>query len=132
MDKLMMKVLLDTHILLWLLQEPQQLSPSTLSLLEDRNVEVYYSVATLWELAVKASIGKIEIDFEVLLEALKQNSILPLAINIPHILLMKDLPLHHKDPFDRIIVAQAMVEGFQLFTRDAVLKQYAPRVVKLI
>lgn len=127
-----MKVLLDTHILIWLCSEPEQLALETLSILQDTRTQLYYSLASLWELSIKASIGRIDLNFDLFLKALKSNEIHALSIEASHILKTKDLPIYHKDPFDRLLVAQAITEKLYFFTRDQHLKQYSEKLVKLI
>ena len=127
-----MQILLDTHIIIWLVENPKQLSQKVLDILTDKKTKIYYSLASIWELAIKAGIGRIEIDLSILLDTLKQNDIKPLQILETHIIKVKDLPAVHKDPFDRILIAQAISENLQLFTRDTILQGYSKKLVNLV
>ena len=127
-----MQILLDTHILIWLVENPAQLSQKTLDILMDVKNKVYYSLVSIWEIAIKSSIGRIEIDLSLLIDTLEQNEINPLPINTPHILKVKDLPMLHKDPFDRILIAQSICENLTFFTRDKILHGYSSKLIRLV
>ncbi len=127
-----MQILLDTHILIWLVENPAHLSQKTLDVLMDIKNKVYYSLGSIWEIAIKSSIGRIDIDIYLLVETLEQNDIKPLPINIPHILKVKDLPMLHKDPFDRILIAQSICENLTFFTRDEILHGYSNKLIRLV
>ncbi|MGX2975351.1 type II toxin-antitoxin system VapC family toxin [Ursidibacter arcticus] len=122
-----MKVLLDTHILLWLaFDNKSKLSPQSIDLLEDFNNELYFSLASLWEIAIKSSLGKP--DFEVNVEQLEKGLLSvgckSLSIQLPHIVKSAQLPMIHKDPFDRLLLAQAEYEGIYFLTADSLIVQY--------
>lgn len=127
-----MKILLDTHIIIWLVKTPEQLSQSTLDTLANNNNDLYYSLASIWELAIKSSIGRIQLDISILLKMLQQNNIESLPIKENHIIKVKELPMLHKDPFDRLLIAQAICENLQLFTRNKLLQEYSKKLVKLV
>ena len=127
-----MSILLDTHIIIWLVCEPEKLSQITLNALEDKTNKVYYSMASIWEISIKSSIGRISLNLNELIENLQDNDIQPLDIKHGHILKLQSLLMLHKDPFDRILVAQAMTENWKLFTRDDLLLQYSKKHVKLV
>lgn len=112
-----MKLLLDTHILLWWLADAPSLSKKAAQIIADRANLVFVSAATAWEFSIKKALGKLEgpDDFE---DALLANSFQALPITIPHALLAGKLPPHHDDPFDRLLVAQSKIEGLTLVTRD--------------
>ncbi len=122
-----MKPLLDTHTLLWFIAGSSQLSRTARTLIEDGANEKYVSIASLWEIAVKISIGKMSLTapFEVLFpHQLESNGFELLPVNINHTSVITSLPLHHRDPFDRILVAQAITEKMDLVSADKVFDNY--------
>ena len=128
-----MKLLLDTHLLLWAAGSPDQLSAVARPLLEDPSNELLFSAASLWELAIKRSLGRsdFQVDARVLRRGLLDNGYQELAITAEHAVSIDSLPPIHKDPFDRILVAQAIVEGITLLTADAWVAKY-PGPVRLV
>lgn len=121
-----MKLLLDTHVLLWAAGAPEQLPTEARKLLEDPRNELFFSAASLWEVAIKRSLGRpdFQVDARVLRRGLLDNGYGELAITSEHTVFIDNLPPIHKDPFDRILVAQASVEGIVLLTVDALVAQY--------
>lgn len=121
-----MKLLLDTHLLLWAAGSPEQLPTAARLLLEDPHNELLFSAASLWEIVIKHGLGRpdFQVDARVLRRGLLDNGYQELAITSEHTVSLAGLPPIHKDPFDRILVAQAMVEGIFLLTADPVLAQY--------
>ena len=121
-----MKLLLDTHVLLWAAGSPAQLPPAARALLEDLNNELVFSAASLWEIAIKRGLGRadFQVDARVLRRGLLDNGYLELSITSEHAVFIDSLPAIHKDPFDRILIAQATVEGITLLTADALVAQY--------
>ena len=121
-----MKLLLDTHILLWAAYTPDRLSAKAQAMIADTANSLYFSVASLWEVAIKASLGRddFRVDVAELRLGLVANDYAELAIESAHVLRVPTLPPIHADPFDRILVAQAMAEGFVLVSNDAKLKAY--------
>lgn len=128
-----MKLLLDTHLLLWAAGSPEQLSGTARQLLEDPLNELLFSAASLWEIAIKRGLGRsdFKVDARVLRRGLLDNGYLELAITSEHAVFIDSLPSIHKDPFDRILVAQATVEGIVLLTVDELVAQY-PGPVRLV
>jgi PIN domain nuclease of toxin-antitoxin system len=124
----MMKLLLDTHILIWWLSQEQRLSQAEIDLITDSDNFIFVSAATAWEIAVKKMIGKLEAPDD-LPTALAINNFLELPITIEHSQKLYQLPLHHNDPFDRIMVAQAMSEDLTFMTRDAKIALYDIKIV---
>ncbi len=122
-----MKHLLDTHTLLWIVNDDPRLSETAKSLfLEERN-EMFCSLASIWELAIKISMGKLSLDQPLQLfidEQIFGNNIKILFIETRHILPLENLPFHHKDPFDRLIIAQAMVEKIPVISKDIWFDSY--------
>jgi PIN domain nuclease of toxin-antitoxin system len=121
-----MKFLLDTHILLWAAYQPEKLSELTRTLLNDIENELFYSAASLWEIAIKRGLGRndFQIQPRVLQRELQDQGYQALDISTEHSLAVEDLPLIHKDPFDRILIAQATVEGITLLSADELVIQY--------
>lgn len=122
-----MKLLLDTHVLLWAAGSPAQLPPEARAMLENPDNELLFSAASLWEIAIKRSLGRtdFQVDARVLRRGLLDNGYLELSITSEHAVFIDSLPAIHKDPFDRILIAQATVEGITLLTADALVAQYA-------
>lgn len=122
--------LLDTHLLLWAAYEPQQLSQETSSIIEDYNHTLVFSAASIWEVAIKSSLARndFDVDVRVLRRALLEAQYQELHITSAHTVEVADLPSHHKDPFDRLLFAQARVEGITLLTSDRLVAQYGQPV----
>ncbi|MDI6768209.1 MAG: type II toxin-antitoxin system VapC family toxin [Anaerolineales bacterium] len=122
-----MNLLLDTHAFLWFIAGDSSLSQSARSAIEDLNNNRYLSVASLWEIAIKVSVEKLELSepYEVLIpEQLVENRIEPLAISVEHTAMVASMPFHHRDPFDRLIAAQAKIGQLTLVSADAVFNAY--------
>jgi len=122
-----MKLLLDTHILLWAAGNPERLSEEAYTLLSDQQNELFFSSASIWEIVIKSGLGRddFQVDVRVLRRGLVDNGYHELPITSQHTIGVDNLPLIHKDPFDRILVAQANVEGITLLTADALVAQYS-------
>lgn len=121
-----MRILLDTHILLWAVAQSAQLNSETRNLLEDTDNLLYCSTASLWEIAIKSGLRRADFDVGVpqLRRALASMDIEELPVLGNHTEQLLKLPLHHNDPFDRMLVAQSMAEPLVLLTNDSVLTQY--------
>lgn len=121
-----MKLLLDTHLLLWAAGDPDRLSHAAHALIEDPANELIFSAASLWEIAIKRGLGRADfhVDARVLRRCLLDNGYGELPITSEHTVAIDSLPLIHKDPFDRILIAQAMVEGITLLTTDSLVAKY--------
>jgi PIN domain nuclease of toxin-antitoxin system len=128
-----MKWLLDTHLLLWAAGQPERLSAEARALLEAPESELLFSAASLWEITIKRALGRedFQVDGRVLRRGLLDNGYLELPITSRHALDVERLPPIHKDPFDRLLLAQASVEGIVLLTADPILARY-PGPVRLI
>jgi PIN domain nuclease of toxin-antitoxin system len=128
-----MKLLLDTHLLLWAAGEPDKLSDEALRLIEAPDNELFVSAASLWEIAIKSSLGRTDFtaDARVLRRGLLDNGYNELPVVSEHAVAIVGLPAIHKDPFDRILIAQAMIEGITLLTGDAIIAQYAGPIRKI-
>ena len=118
-----MKLLLDTHVLLWWLDDSALLSVGARQAIENENNTVYVSAAVAWEIVIKRRLGKLNFahDLEAILTT---NRFEPLPVTVSHALAVEQLPDHHKDPFDRLLVAQALQEGFTLVSRDMDIQRY--------
>ena len=121
-----MRLLLDTHVLLWAAGEPHRLPADALALMEDPATELVFSAASLWEIAIKNSLGRraFSVDPRLLRRNLLERDYRELPITGAHATAVDLLPPIHKDPFDRILVAQARIEGLTLLTADSTLGRY--------
>lgn len=122
-----MRLLLDTHTFLWWIDNDPHLSTQARALISDSNNELYFSAASGWEIAIKARIGKLAMPDNLeqfIIEQLVLNQFTVLPIQLSHALHVYTLPLLHRDPFDRILVAQSQVEDLLLLTNDALIQQY--------
>lgn len=121
-----MKLLLDTQLLLWAAGIPHRLSAACRKLVEDPQNELFFSAASLWEITIKHGLGRddFQADARVLRRGLLDNGYCELPISSEHAVSIGSLPAIHKDPFDRILIAQATVEGIMLLTSDAVVAKY--------
>lgn len=111
-----MRYLLDTHILLWARSAPDKLSEKGLAILQSADNELHVSIATLWECAIKSSVGKLHLPTGFY--SIVANDYRMLSVEIPHLEAYANLPMHHRDPFDRMLIAQAQVSGLILVTHD--------------
>jgi PIN domain nuclease of toxin-antitoxin system len=127
-----MKLLLDTHLLLWTANESSRLSHAARKLINDLDNELLFSAASLWEIAIKNSLGRddFRVDARVLRRGLLDNGYLNLPITGEHAVAIDSLPPIHRDPFDRILIAQATVEGITLLTVDPLVAKYPGPIVK--
>lgn len=127
-----MKLLIDTHVVIWVLADDHRLSPIARRLVEDDEHLCFLSVACVWEIAIKRSIGKLEapptFPGEFHLEMMHRG-IPSLPIYDRHAAAVADMPLHHRDPFDRLLLAQAQVEGMSILSRDEKLRRYDVDVI---
>jgi PIN domain nuclease of toxin-antitoxin system len=121
-----MKLLLDTHLLLWAAGHPNRLSATARSLIENPENELLFSVASVWEVVIKRGLGRndFQVDPRLLRRGLLDNGYGELPILSHHVAAIDSLPGIHKDPFDRVLVAQASIEGITLLTTDSLLAQY--------
>jgi PIN domain nuclease of toxin-antitoxin system len=120
-------LLLDTHAMLWFVWDDSRLSARARTMIEDANNRKLVSVASCWEIAVKAGLGKLEIgesSRSFLPREIARNNFELLPISLDHATMVEGLAAHHRDPFDRLLIAQAMVEGLSFVSRDAVFDQY--------
>lgn len=118
-----MRVLLDTHILLWTLSDDPKLSGKARKLIENA-AEVYISAATFWEMSIKVGLGKLNVDLEEIRGFCLESGFIELPVTSEHAIAVKDLEHHHRDPFDRLLVAAAMTEPMKLLTADPLVAKY--------
>ncbi len=123
-----MTLLLDTHVFLWWLDDPQLLSKAARKAIGDGKNMVYVSAAVAWEIAIKRALGKLDApdDLEA---AMVANRFLPLPVTIPHALAVQSLPDHHRDPFDRMLAAQSLAERLTLVSSDPIFGRYGVEVL---
>lgn len=122
----MKNILLDTHTFLWFLAGDEQLSEKAKLSIEDLDKTKYISIASIWEIALKLSLGKLNLDVSLndLKNEIVNNGFEILPLDFEHIIELYKLENHHKDPFDRILIAQAVFEGYTLLSKDVNFKQY--------
>jgi PIN domain nuclease of toxin-antitoxin system len=122
-----MRILLDTHLLLWSLSTPAKISLAARRLIRD--AEVYVSAASIWEISIKSALGKLTARSSDILAAIDPAGFVLLPISGEHAAHVAHLPPHHRDPFDRLLVAQAQIEPMRLLSNDAALAAYGEAVV---
>jgi PIN domain nuclease of toxin-antitoxin system len=123
-----MRILLDTHILLWALSDDPKLSAKARKLIENA-AEIYVSAATFWELAIKVGLGKLNVNLDEIREYCLESGYVELPITSEHAIAVKDLEHHHRDPFDRLIIATAILEPMKLVTADPIVAKYTSLAV---
>jgi PIN domain nuclease of toxin-antitoxin system len=118
-----MRLLLDTHVLLWWLADDASLGESARDAIANPETLILFSAASIWEIRIKQAIGKIDLpaNFD---ELLADQPFEPLSVNVSHAHAVKDLPMLHRDPFDRMLIAQARIERLTILTRDQIITQY--------
>ncbi len=122
-----MNLLLDTHIFLWFINDNPQLSNYLKDLIEYEKNTIYLSLASLWEMSIKYNLGKLKLDpsYEEFIEReIVKTSLILLNINLKHLKINANLPFHHRDPFDRLIIAQAIAENIPVISVDPAFSQY--------
>ncbi|VAW39584.1 hypothetical protein MNBD_DELTA03-951 [hydrothermal vent metagenome] len=123
-----MKIIIDTHIFLWALADPARISSGKLRELENPANIIFVSSITVTEIMIKASIGKLQFDYNPL-ELAQQSGFESLEYTVQDALLLKDMPFHHKDPFDRMLICQSLNNAYPLMTDDSKIKRYNCRVI---
>ena len=121
-----MTFLIDTHTFLWFITGSLALSETAKELIENDNNDIFISIASLWEISIKMAIGKLQVleSYDTVINDITENEISILPINFTHTVIQNKLPFHHKDPFDRIIVSQAIAEDMSLISRDDIFDIY--------
>jgi PIN domain nuclease of toxin-antitoxin system len=122
-----MNLLIDTHVFLWWDSQPEKIPTGTLSVLEDPDNIVWLSLVSIWEVQIKTQMGKLVLNnsLDNLVQQQQQNGIQLLPIKLNHILALQPLPYYHKDPFDRLLIAQSIAENLTCVSADSVFKQYS-------
>ena len=127
-----MNILLDTHVLIWLAMEPQKLSQQAKTILSNPNNTLFLSLVSIWEMQIKIQIGKLTLNVslrEVIERQQQVNGLQILPIELAHIFALEVLPNHHRDPFDRLLLAQALVAQIPILSIDAIFDRYpVPRL----
>lgn len=128
-----MRLLLDTHLLLWAAGNPDRLSDEARTLIETDDNDLFFSAASLWEIAIKLGLGRndFQVDVHLLCSGLQDNGYNELPVYSRHAVAVENLPLIHKDPFDRILIAQATVEDMTLMPSDSVVAGYPGPIRKI-
>ena len=128
-----MRFLIDTHIFIWFFREPELLSSTAAQVLGDERNTILLSVASIWEMQIKVDIGKLTFE-EPLLDVValqqKTNGIQLLPIEVSHINALSGLPMHHRDPFDRLIIPQSIVENMPLLSADKAFDLYPAQILR--
>lgn len=119
-----MRLLLDTHVLLWWLSDDRKLVKEAREIIANPNNDVFISAASAWEISIKASLGRLAIELDDLEEAIVRNGLRPLPIGLRHAVTAGRLPDIHRDPFDRMLIAQASVEELRVISHDRVFERY--------
>ena len=122
-----MRLLLDTHCWLWWFNQPERLNEEATEKIFDESNELWFSTASVWEIGIKASIGKLPLPESVdefVPTRMAQLGTVALPISVTHALQVAKLPMHHRDPFDRILISQAKLEGMTLVSADSAIRQY--------
>ena len=128
-----MKLLLDTHLLIWAAGFPERMSAEARELIADTGNELFFSAASLWEVAIKSGLGRADfaVDARLLRRGLLDNGYSELPVASEHAVAIDGLPSIHKDPFDRLLIAQSMIEGITLLTADDLVSQYPGPIRKI-
>lgn len=123
-----MRFLVDTHVLLWALGQPSTLSPAAREVIAEASNLIFVSSASLWECAIKASIGKLDLPDDFF-DSIPEAGYEVMPMRIPHFNVYRTLPVHHRDPFDRMLVAQASAEALILISRDPEIAKYDVQIL---
>lgn len=126
-----MRLLLDTHIFIWWADQPEKLPAAALSALEDDANELLLSVVSVWEMQIKIQLGKLKLSLplkEILKKQQETNDLTVSAVALTHVLALDALPFHHKDPFDRLLIAQSIEEGLTIVTADSQFLSYSVKL----
>ena len=126
-----MNIIVDTHIFLWLLNGPSKIDKNYLQYLENTDNNIYLSSMSMVELIIKSSIGKLKVDFDIE-QAANTMGLQVMPFDSKDALQLSKLPLHHKDPFDRMIIAQTISKNYSLISDDSKFKQYTANDLKLL
>ena len=127
-----MKLLVDTHIFLWFVNDDHELNNHIKDMIEDRKNIIYLSIASLWEMSIKYNLGKLKLDKsyeEFIRKEIYETRLILLNININHLIINANLPFHHKDPFDRLIISKSIAEKIPIISVDSTFVQYSINII---
>ncbi len=127
-----MRLLFDTHTFLWWDSEPEKLSARALELLRDRDNTLFFSVVSAWEIQIKLQLGKIRIELPLpdIIEGQQQaNHVETIPVTLEHVLKLSEIPPHHKDPFDRLLIVQAIAEDLTIISKDPAFSDYPVKLI---
>ncbi|MEM6522731.1 MAG: type II toxin-antitoxin system VapC family toxin [Bacteroidota bacterium] len=126
-----MAYLLDTQVLIWIFGEPEKLTTDMISIIKNPKNDLYVSLVSFWEMAVKINIGKLAlpVNLEEFMQETMDNDIKVIEVRANHILGIVDMPLHHRDPFDRLILSQSIFEGIPIISSDNQFKAYDVKLI---
>jgi len=124
-----MRILLDTHILLWWLRDDRKLTKKMETIIRSSENEVFVSAVSTWEVAIKKSIGRLVINLDELEQVIVKSGFSVLPITMLHTLAVASLPMHHRDPFDRLLVAQSIIEPMRIVTHDETVGLYGDHII---
>lgn len=124
-----MRILLDTHVFLWWLSDDRKLSKKMEELIRDPSNEIFVSAASIWEVHIKSSLGQLDADPAAIADAIEASGFQELPITGKHAVQVAGLPQHHRDPFDRLLVAQSLAEPMRLLTNDETVARYGELVL---
>jgi PIN domain nuclease of toxin-antitoxin system len=128
-----MRLLLDTHVFIWWADDPEKLSPAALAALEDEANDLLLSVASVWEMQIKIQLGKLKLSLplkELVKNQQETNNLTVSPVTLPHVLALDALPFHHKDPFDRLLIAQSIEEDLTLVSADSQFSTYSVKLLQ--
>jgi PIN domain nuclease of toxin-antitoxin system len=128
-----MRLLLDTHVFIWWADDPEKLSPAALAALEDEANELLLSVASVWEMQIKIQLGKLKLSLplkELVKNQQETNNLTVSPVELSQVLALDALPFHHKDPFDRLLIAQSIQEDLTLVTADSQFSAYSVKLLQ--
>lgn len=128
-----MKLLLDTHTFIWWADQPEKLSPAVLSALKDEANELLLSVASVWEMQIKIQLGKLKLSLplkDLIKNQQDTNDLMVSPVTLTHVLALDSLPFHHKDPFDRLLIAQSIEEKLTIVTADSQFSSYSVKLLQ--
>ena len=128
-----MNLLLDTHVALWAITDSPKLTRVARDLIQDTSTTVWVSSASIWEIAIKHALGKgdMPVSSQEAVQYFKESGYRFLSISVEHTVAVEGLAAHHQDPFDRILVAQALIEPMRLMTHDALVARYSDTIIKI-
>jgi PIN domain nuclease of toxin-antitoxin system len=127
-----MNIIIDTHVFIWLDTQPEKISTTAMEICQNSHNQLYMSIASVWEMQIKMQLGKLKLDMQLneMIEVQQQeNDLNILNIYLKHIYQLQALPSHHNDPFDRIIIAQSLLENMPIISADNKFKSYAVQVL---